>query len=180
MSRMFATRSSLPAAAATAVSSVSPESTTKASSFWEPDWWSPREGETFLHHSFPVFVWCSEVSFFHFWTFLGTRHKKNYISFFPFFWLVIDVFFCSLSEGISSQQQTKTVGEGERCTLYSELTLWQRHCSSIQFLVSLCFHTVQLPFLFSSILPFGFIRERRDSSHKQPNAILRLKANWDL
>ena len=25
------------------------------------DWWSPWEGETFFHHSFPVFVWCSEM-----------------------------------------------------------------------------------------------------------------------
>ena len=24
------------------------------------DWWSRWDGETFLHHSFPVFVWCSK------------------------------------------------------------------------------------------------------------------------
>ena len=32
-----------------------------------------REGETFLHHSFPVFVWCSEISFFLLWTY-GNAH----------------------------------------------------------------------------------------------------------
>ena len=25
----------------------------------QSDWWGPWEGETFLHHAFPIFVWCS-------------------------------------------------------------------------------------------------------------------------
>ena len=33
------------------------------------DWWSPWEGETYLHLSFPAFIWCSEICFLLFRTY---------------------------------------------------------------------------------------------------------------
>ena len=96
------------------------------------DWWSAWEGETFLHHSFPVFVWCSEISFSLFWFTNDTllhlfvwydwfKKSENWQNSEFFFYFIS--FFCAMCSVFVNSLRS-TVATWPRCTMAFSTSLF--------------------------------------------------------